>query len=770
MFKHQLFLKIVLGFFVLMYTIPASAQRARVDSIIAVLRTIDISKSTDTARFNSLKIVLRQTSLDAASVASLENSAMRLSKNGNVYWLYSFKFAIMNSLSATDKVQAIAYGKRIREELQKYTDPLAHNIRSAFLRQMRIPYRTSGKLDEGFVYFNEKLREYKLANDSAGLADSYFVLSGFYRTKGLIETAIYNMKKSVSYMDSTALDNSNTPEFPNPIGRIQYFNNVSVLGDYYMNSGDYKQASKYLTISLNGSPKSILAAVSSSLAMVRLLSGTTDSVKYFLDYALKQEAVEREEDLVVFILQTKAFYKTQTNELAEAEALLQECWDLIRQYNIPANSPSGTISPDYYLALLRIKQGRIPDAIAALQKDMQYIKVLRLDMLRDYKLLASLQEQQGDFRQAAISYKSFITLQDSLLQDQKKYSSLSFETETQINEKELSINKLQNENTIAALTRNFIIGIAVLLLILAGFVYYRYKSKQKANKELEKLLADLRLTQQQLIQSEKMASLGELTAGIAHEIQNPLNFVNNFSEVSNELIDEMNEELDKGDVEEAKAIAGDIKQNLQKITHHGKRADSIVKGMLQHSRASSSLKEPADINKLADEYLRLAYHGLRAKDKSFNAELITNFDEKLPLVEIVPQDIGRVLLNLFTNAFYAVQERNKEQKTNLPAGRQGIKNKDGTFKPVVQLTTSAKDGFVIIQVRDNGSGIPEQIKEKIMQPFFTTKPTGEGTGLGLSMSYDIVVKAHNGIMTVDSKEGEFTEFTITIPNTTKPII
>jgi signal transduction histidine kinase len=493
-----------------------------------------------------------------------------------------------------------------------------------------------------------------------------------------------------------------------------------------------------------------------------------------LDFAFKLEEVQNNKDVQSYALQVKAFYKIQINELAEAEALLKECWKIIRQFNIPANAPSGTISPDYYLALIRIKQNRIPDAIAAIKKDMQYIKVLRLDMLRDYKLLASLQEQQGDYQGAAISFKSFLTLQDSLLQDQKKYSSLSFETENQINEKELSINKLQNENTIAALTRNFIIGIAVLLSILAGFVYYRYKSKQKANKALEQILVDLRLTQQQLIQSEKMASLGELTAGIAHEIQNPLNFVNNFSEVSIELIEEVKTEKAKAESERDEQLEiellDDITQNLQKIAHHGKRADGIVKGMLQHSRASSNQKELANVNKLADEYLRLAYHGLRAKDKSFNAELVTNFDEKLPLVEIVPQDIGRVLLNLFTNAFYAVQERNKEQRTNLPAGRQGIKSKDGTFKPVVELTTSAKDGCVLIRVKDNGSGIPEHIKDKIMQPFFTTKPTGEGTGLGLSMSYDIVVKAHGGTINVNSEEGEFTEFTIAIPITPKPII
>jgi signal transduction histidine kinase len=286
--------------------------------------------------------------------------------------------------------------------------------------------------------------------------------------------------------------------------------------------------------------------------------------------------------------------------------------------------------------------------------------------------------------------------------------------------------------------------------------YARYEDFNKleaAKQQVDNTLTQLKSTQNKLIQSEKMASLGELTAGIAHEIQNPLNFVNNFSEVSAELIDEMEEELSKGDTEEAMAIANDIKQNLEKIRHHGKRADGIVKGMLQHSRASSNVKEPTDINKLADEYLHLAYHGLRAKDKSFNAELISHLAEKLPKANVVPQDIGRVILNMINNAFYATQQK--------------AKTLNGTYKPKVTVTTCAEDGQVIIKVKDNGNGIPEAIKDKIMQPFFTTKPTGEGTGLGLSLSYDIVVKGHGGNIEVVSKESEGSEFIIRLPLTTQ---
>ncbi len=296
-----------------------------------------------------------------------------------------------------------------------------------------------------------------------------------------------------------------------------------------------------------------------------------------------------------------------------------------------------------------------------------------------------------------------------------------------------------------------------------------------AKKKTDEALTELKATQSQLIQSEKMASLGELTAGIAHEIQNPLNFVNNFSEVSNELIDEMNEEMDNGDIEEAKAIAKDIKQNLEKINHHGKRADGIVKGMLQHSRSSSGVKEPTDLNALCDEYLRLAYHGLRAKDKSFNVTMNTDFDPSIGTVDIVPQDMGRVVLNLITNAFYACTERSRSAVTErknapLPPAPEGVV----TYEPTVWVSTKrlgtpsgaggrVGSGTVEISVRDNGNGIPDSIKEKIFQPFFTTKPTGQGTGLGLSMSYDIVTKGHGGSLEVKSEEQKGSEFIIILP-------
>ncbi|MCW5923095.1 MAG: hypothetical protein KIS77_12160 [Saprospiraceae bacterium] len=268
---------------------------------------------------------------------------------------------------------------------------------------------------------------------------------------------------------------------------------------------------------------------------------------------------------------------------------------------------------------------------------------------------------------------------------------------------------------------------------------------------LEKTLTELKAAQDQLIHSEKMASLGELTAGIAHEIQNPLNFVNNFSELSVELAHELLDELEKPnlDRELVKDLVSDLTQNQEKINHHGKRAANIVSGMLQHARSSTGAKEPTDLNALADEYLRLSYHGLRAKDKSFNAKMNTEFDPAIGKIEVVPQDFGRVLLNLINNAFYAVHQKAKQASEG--------------YSPTVTISTKKLKNAIEIRIRDNGTGIPDSLKAKIFQPFFTTKPTGQGTGLGLSLAFDIVTKGHGGTMEVETKEGEGTTFIIQLP-------
>jgi two-component system NtrC family sensor kinase len=406
------------------------------------------------------------------------------------------------------------------------------------------------------------------------------------------------------------------------------------------------------------------------------------------------------------------------------------------------------------------KQGQIDSAFYySYQGLMEFREVPDTNGMIDATLILSdLYNSRHQF-DSAYSYLSYhLSLKEKSLSSEKikKFQDLVFND--MLHQKQLAQERKEAQQQYESKFKiySLLAGFAVMLL-LAVILYRNNRQKQKANKILETTLLNLKSTQAQLIQSEKMASLGELTAGIAHEIQNPLNFVNNFSEVNKELIDELEQEFDKGNYDEVKAIAKDIKDNEQKINHHGKRADAIVKGMLQHSQSSTGVKEPTDINALCDEYLRLSYHGLRAKDKNFNADFKPDFDKTIGKINIIPQDIGRVLLNLYNNAFYATNDRKKT------AGEE--------YKPLVTVQTKKinahPDGTVgrdqlEIKVSDNGNGIPQNIVAKIFQPFFTTKPTGQGTGLGLSLSYDII-KAHGGEIKVETKEGEGSEFIIQLP-------
>ncbi len=389
-----------------------------------------------------------------------------------------------------------------------------------------------------------------------------------------------------------------------------------------------------------------------------------------------------------------------------------------------------------------------------------------------YEGLAKTYAFLGDFKNAFNYQGLFVNIKDTLfnIEANNKLSGLQFDFDIQ--KKENQINSLIQQKTLddARLKKEKIfryalfIGLA-LIFIIAFTQWQHSKHRQQANKLLqvqkketeqqkekaEKALDELKATQAQLIQSEKMASMGELTAGIAHEIQNPLNFVNNFSELNGELLGEMKDEINNGKIEAALILANDAIENQKKINLYGKRADAIVKGMLQHSRSSRGVKEPTDINALADEYFRLAYHGLKAKDTTFNATMKTQYDERMGRISVIPQDVGRVILNLISNAFYAVTEKKVQQGDR--------------YEPVVSVSTKRNHSQVEIRVSDNGNGIRQEVRDKIFQPFFTTKPTGQGTGLGLSLSYDIV-KAHGGELKVETREGDGSEFIILLPVTT----
>ena len=508
-----------------------------------------------------------------------------------------------------------------------------------------------------------------------------------------------------------------------------------------------------IAVEINSPARSVLGSL--NLGRIYLETGKLDSALFYENQAEEIARKSGREKYLSGILLYKAMIYLQQGDTTKAlshffegirsgaeqnnlDGLVRGYRDLARYYVAKENRDSSL-----YYAMKQLDISKRLGGVSALgyhigvsYESLYLVYQLRNQFDSAYKYLALTQRTNDSINRSKI--ESLAEFQKLTLNEQQRLQNAE-------KEKVVYQNKVRTWFMLA--------GIGVLLM-LAIIFYRNNRQKNKAKIKIEKAYDNLKATQQQLIQSEKMASLGELTAGIAHEIQNPLNFVNNFSEVSNELVDEMNNELSKGDIDEAKVIAGDIKQNLEKINHHGKRADAIVKGMLQHSRSSNGQPEPTDINALTDEYLRLAYHGLKAKDRAFDVNIKMDFDNSIGKINVIPQDIGRVILNLINNAFYAVDEKKKHASAN---------SAQNGFEPIVLVSTKKNNGNVEIRVSDNGNGIPQKVLDKIFQPFFTTKPTGQGTGLGLSLAYDIVTKGHGGDLRVHAKEGEGSEFIIDLP-------
>jgi len=520
---------------------------------------------------------------------------------------------------------------------------------------------------------------------------------------------------------------------------------------------NYREAEKYAV-----GDKGIIAALNFHMGIAYMNAGKFDSALLLIEKAQSVFSNLKDPQMGRTMLYQGDTYKRMGNFDLAAHTILQGM-ALLNETNDYVHRGQG------YILLSSVYAGlKKTDSAFYYAKESLKIFEKRKDPVgkKDaYNLLASYFDHLGRTDSATVYLKLAKSLSDSLNEEERK-NLLAFQdvvVDEQAKLEKLEKEKIQTKSKIR--TYSMIAGLVILSLI--GLILYRNNKKEKKAKiVLEKTLKELKSTQSQLIQSEKMASLGELTAGIAHEIQNPLNFVNNFSEINKELLDEIEGERkkEKGERDErAEAeILQTIRENLEKINFHGKRADGIVKGMLQHSRTSTGTKESTDINALADEYMRLAYHGLRAKDKSFNADFKMDLDTTLPLVNVIPQDIGRVLLNLFNNAFWAVGERKRDlegldilnRHQNLP----GLV----PFTPTVTLTTKNLNSFIEIRIRDNGPGIPQHVLDKIFQPFFTTKPTGQGTGLGLSLAYDIV-KAHGGEIKVETRENIGTEFKVILP-------
>jgi signal transduction histidine kinase len=519
-----------------------------------------------------------------------------------------------------------------------------------------------------------------------------------------------------------------------------------IFGNQYVQAGNKEKAITYykkeIQVAEEIKNNGLLVNSNMNIGSIYLSLGKLDSAQFYSFKALKYSNSTGYKLYQGNILMTIGDSYFKGNQIDSAKYYYLYSLSLSKEQNNKADEADVNFSlAELYGKLHKpdsmLFYGKTALSIATNLKAPVYIRTSTKTISDAYKMLGNVD--------SAFAYLSISkALGDSLNADRNEkltqFQNIGFDEQMRLEKAEQESIAYKNR------MRTIILYSGLGVLALLAFIFFRNtRQKQKANKVLESTLTNLKSTQSQLIQSEKMASLGVLTAGIAHEIQNPLNFVNNFSEVNKELLAEMKDEIDKGNLNEIKALANNLIDNQEKINHHGKRADAIVKGMLQHSRSSSGVKEPTDINVLANEYLRLAYHGLRAKDKSFNANFKTDFDTGIEKINVVPQDIGRVILNLINNAFYAVNEKKQTAGNN--------------YEPTVTITTKKVNNKIEIRIKDNGNGIPQKVLDKIFQPFFTTKPTGQGTGLGLSLSYDIV-KAHGGELKVETKEGEGSEFII----------
>ncbi|MBN3521017.1 tetratricopeptide repeat protein [Algoriphagus lutimaris] len=617
-------------------------------------------------------------------------------------------------------------------------------------------YAQQGNFQEAILTFQEALKFYQEIGDQTGEAN---ILSN----QGSIYFRLGNSTKALE-LHFQSLNISERLDNKLRIGTS--LNNIGTV--YSKNNSTIQEALTYFKRSLQVfeeiNLETGMAIAAMNIGEVYFLDLNYDSATFYHQKALKlcDGTID-----ATFPLTQLGEISSQLGNFQDAYGYHQRALDISEKLDAKFELTQSLIG----LAKTQIKQQDYRAAISSFERAKTLgIEIDAKNELVDiYENLANTEAQIGNYKAAYENEINAKSVKEEIAKSstEKKIQQLQFEFE--LDKKEAEIELLQKDTELKnaeVFNQRVIIfaslGGLAMFVIISISLFRNNLSKQKANRLLQIQKEEIRIqrenvvsaydklksTQAQLIQSEKMASLGELTAGIAHEIQNPLNFVNNFSEVSEEMVDEMKEELEKGDYDEAKSIGEEIKQNLSRIRLHGKRADSIVKGMLEHSRSNAREKVPTDLNLLANEFLRLSYHGIRAKDKAFNADFELEVDDQLPKVTVVPQDIGRVILNMVNNAFYTVNEKSK---TGIP-----------DYQPMVRVKTKKTKNGIELSIQDNGSGIPDAIKDKVFQPFFTTKPTGSGTGLGLSLSYDII-KAHNGELKVESKEGEGTEFIISLP-------
>jgi two-component system, NtrC family, sensor kinase len=641
--------------------------------------------------------------------------------------LLIFLILIISSGSAFAQEETFKDAERLLQELsQARTDTASIILKSRLSEAYR-----SNNPDTSLILANQALSKAREIGFKKGEIMALNVLSVLYREKGDLPYALQMGLQGLKIAEREQLS-------------YVWIYSLIRVGNVYLSVGDvskalpyFQKADKLLERNYDefqwGVTQYFIAVISLQLNQLDsvenrlvLMENKYSSINNGLRGELAKKRGESRQALMY--LQKSLTAAVDANSLREASTSSNTIAQIFKELDQPDSA--------IYYAKLGLEFG----------KELSYTNRI----LTASSLLAELYAEENP-EEAVKYYQMASAAKDSLYGVQKFQRLQSATMEEQERQTEIEAAAIAYRNSIRQWG---LIGGVALFLIVAIVLYRNNRQKQKTNKVLETTLSNLKSTQSQLIQSEKMASLGELTAGIAHEIQNPLNFVNNFSELNKELIQEAKQELVNGDIAETLVILNDLEENSEKITLHGKRADAIVKGMLEHSKRGSGQKELTDLNALADEFLRLSFQSFLAKVPDFKCELRTELSPDLPKVSVIPQDIGKVLLNLMNNAFYACAERKKQLSQSSELWE--------SYLPIVTVNTKNLGDKIEISVSDNGPGIPDGIKDKIFQPFFTTKPTGSGTGLGLSLSYDIV-KAHGGELKVESKEGEGSEFILKLP-------
>ncbi len=699
--------KLIFFFFGILFLSNAFSQNTEADSLLALLNKTE----ADTARVDLL---------NQLSVSYFNTSPEDASKYSNE--------------------------ARVLAEKAEYTSGLAYALKNT-----GIIYFLNADYVQALTYWNQSLEQFEKANDKKGIAN---ILSN-------IGAVFYNGGDDVKALDFYLRALRYTEQTNDTLRLVTILNNIGSV--YINNPFTHDTALKYYLKALPLCEKlgdnDAIGTITVNIGEIYLDKGKDSLALEYFQQSVKAYADSKN---LPYSLNDIARVYLKRKDYATALAYHKQALELSEKLSARLE-----ISQSYQgLANVYMQTNNVSNALVAYKNAERIAKEIaaNYELEKIYRGLSDIYGQLNDYANGYKYQRMLTSIKDTLYnaEKDKKVASLQFNFEIQKKQSEidqLTRNKTMNDLELKTqrTVKNSLIAVLSLVLLLVFILFRNYRIKDRTNalldsqkKEVERALAELKTTQTQLIQSEKMASLGELTAGIAHEIQNPLNFVNNFSEVSNEMLDELKTELSAGNHEQVTEIVEDVQRNLDKILYHGRRADAIVKGMLQHSRTNTGKKELTDINGLADEYLRLSYHGLRAKDKLFNAEIKTSFDKSIGNINIMPQDIGRTLLNLFNNAFYAVNEKKKLL--------------GDSYQPSVKITTERLQGDKIeIRVEDNGNGIPQNIIDKIFQPFYTTKPAGQGTGLGLSLAYDIITKEHNATIKVQSKEGEGTAFVIVMP-------